>query len=104
MRLQLGNQGPTDPHTAVQQLQLRSDIGGRIDGIAIHHDLKMKMAAGRCPGRANPCDLLALNNRLPNRDTDTGQMVIRGLQAVAMIHDNPVTAAIRAPTGLDDGS
>ena len=79
------------------------DERGRINRLIIDHDFKMQVASGGVSGCSDAGDPRARGQNLSDGDSNGLQMVVSGLQTVAVIDNNPVSAAILAPTSLDHG-
>lgn len=76
------------------------DIGGGVDGPVLDHDFKVKMAASGVTGRSDSPYPTTLAQGLTLRNADSGEVVVCGLQALAVVNHNPVSAAVWAPACL----
>ena len=76
------------------------EVSGGVDGPVLDHHFKMKMAASGVTGRSDSAYPSTLAQGLTLRNADAGQVVVRGLQALAVVNYDPVSAAVRAPACL----
>ena len=79
------------------QIGYAVQVGNRIDGRAVEHDLIMEMRARRCSRRPDECDVLGLLYVLPWVNVDSREMAIPRVIAVAMIDLDlvPLTTIVR---------
>ena len=76
------------------------EVSGGVDGPVLDHHFKVKMAASGVTGGSDSAYPTTLAQGLTLRNADAGQVVVCGLQALAVVNNNPVSAAVRAPACL----
>ena len=69
-----------------------------VNDVAVDHHFEVEVAAGGGAGGAAHRNDVAAGDLLADLDGGRGQVVVGGLQAVAVVDHHPVSAAVRVPS------
>src|SRR4029453_3782174 len=89
-------------HECDRQPSTGSEPAHGIYDFAVDLDLEVEVAAGRCSCGATQRDGIAAADSLPHLDVEGRQVVVRGLEAVAVINHGRVAPAVLMPPGECD--